>query len=44
MLSLRSAFLAGFVAILVAGFASQMAILTLRGALSTSAVELIAGR
>ncbi len=36
MLSLRSAFLAVFVAVLTTGFASQTAILTLRGALSTS--------
>jgi hypothetical protein len=44
MLSLRSAFLAGFVAILLTGIAAQMAILTLRGALLSPAVQLMAGR
>ena len=44
MLPLRSAFLAVFVAVLTTGFASQTAVLTLRGALSTPAVQLIAGR
>ena len=44
MLSLRSAFLVGFVAIVVTGIASQTAILTLRGSLSNPAVQVIAGR
>ena len=44
MLSLRSALLAGFVAIVVTGIASQAAILTLRGSLSTPAVQGITGR
>jgi hypothetical protein len=44
MSSLRSAFLAGFVAIVLTGIASQMAILTLRGSLSNPAVQGITGK
>jgi hypothetical protein len=44
MMSLSSAFLAGFLAIAAAAIASQTAILTLRGSPSTPAVQLIAGR
>jgi hypothetical protein len=44
MMSLSSAFLAGFLAIAAAGIASQAAILTLHGSLSPPAVQLIADK